>query len=361
MPGDMRGDPSVEDDSPVRTCAGFVLAACCGVIGLGILSQFSAQFVLDDAYMFVRYADNLLSEGRLSWNPGGEATYGLTSCLYLGVVLAVRFLVSGNPALAAGLSSLVSGLVFVLLLAVLLRRYTDTRPAGGSLLALMGLFSLAVSIPYLASHFVSGMDTAFAFVFLTLYIILCRRYERHSSLARVLGLEIWGGLAFFARPDLMLFTFFVPVSMVLFGADRKAKRDGLWILGLTVGVTGVQVGFASYYFGSALPLPFYAKGMRLYGDYLIEQYRLVPFTEWLYYLASYWYLALIVGADLVLNFRRWRSGVSAVEKGLLIATCLFIFYYLFFCSADYASSPAVLLSHTSRAALSGRSERRQAG
>ncbi len=325
----------VEDKAPgdsgrARIYAGLALAVCCCVVGLGVLSRFAAGFVWDDAYMFVRYADNLLSNGRLSWNPGGEATYGITSCLYLAVVLAVRLLVSENPALAAGLSSLVSGIVFVVLLAILLRRYTDEGVVGRRLLVVMGLFSLAASTFYLSSHFVSGMDTAFALGFLTGYIVLCRRQERCSSPGRVLGVGIWGGMAFFARPDLMVYTFLVPVSMVVFGSGSEARRTGLLILGLTAVGTGIQVGFAAWFFNSALPLPFYAKGMRLYSDYLIEQYRLVPGVEFLNYLRSYWYLFLLVLSDLTLNFGRWRSGVSAVEKGLLIGTCFFIFCYLFF-------------------------------
>mgnify|MGYP004413419461 CR=1 FL=1 len=77
-------------------------------------------------------------------------TYGITSCLYLGAVLAVRLLVSENPALAA-------------------------------------------SIFYLSIHFVSGMDTAFALGYLTGYINLCRRHDRCSSPGRVLWMGIWGG------------------------------------------------------------------------------------------------------------------------------------------------------------------------
>ena len=137
----MGEDRAAGSGRPSGGWAGFALAVCCGIIGLGVLSRFAAGYVWDDAYLFVRYADILLSDGRLSWNPGGEATYGITSCLYLGAVLAVWLLVSENPALAAGLSSLVSGLVFVVLLAILFRRYTDEGVVGRRVLVVMGLFS----------------------------------------------------------------------------------------------------------------------------------------------------------------------------------------------------------------------------
>jgi hypothetical protein len=51
------------------------VAVCGGIIGLGIVSQLSARRVWDDAYMFVRYADNILTYHKAAWNPGGEPAY----------------------------------------------------------------------------------------------------------------------------------------------------------------------------------------------------------------------------------------------------------------------------------------------
>ncbi len=308
----------------------FALAVCWSILGLGVLSQFSAGSVLDDAFMFVRYADRVLSEGRVAWNPGGEATYGPTSCLYLGVVLGVRIFAPDNAAFTAGLSSLTAGICFLCLLVGLFRRYTDAPPAGERLLILAAFFSIAASAHDTASHFVSGMDTTFALVFLTAYIRIGKWHECTRSRAGALWMGLWGGLAFFARPDLLIYSFLVPASMVVFGSDSRMVRHGVWILGLTAAAIGGQVWFASAYFNSPLPLSFYAKGLWLYSDFLVEQYRLVPLVEGLSYLASYWYLFLIVGADLAFNFGAWRCRVSAVDKGLLVATCLFLLYYLLF-------------------------------
>jgi hypothetical protein len=141
---------------------------------------------------------------------------------------------------------------------------------------------------------------------------------------------IWGGLAFYARPDLMLYAFVVPASIVVFAPEHRAKRNGLVILGMTIMVVGAQVWFASQYLNSPLPLPFYVKGLGLYGDFTAERYRLVPISQFLLYFLSYWFLFLIIGANLFTNFKEWRRDSPAVDKGLLIATCLFILYYLFF-------------------------------
>ena len=129
---------------------------------------------------------------------------------------------------------------------------------------------------------------------------------------------------------MLLYSFLVPTAIALFGADTRARKNGRLILLLTAAVTAAQIFLAWRYFNSPLPLSFYAKGTRLYGDFLIAQYRFLPAVEFLSYLASYWYLWALIGADLLLNSRRWMSRGATVDKGLLAATCLYVLYYLFF-------------------------------
>src|SRR4029453_7354546 len=67
------------------------LLTCLGVLLFGIARLFVGPdpflYVWDDSYMFVRYADNLRAFHTVAWNPGGAPTYGLTSPLFLSVVL----------------------------------------------------------------------------------------------------------------------------------------------------------------------------------------------------------------------------------------------------------------------------------
>ena len=309
---------------------GLVLAGCLTVLGLGILTRLSAGFVLDDAFMFVRYADRILSEGRLAWNPGGEPTYGPTSLLYLGVVLPLRALLPEAPALSAGLSSLVCGVAFIVLLVVLLRRTDGLGAAGRHVVVVMVLLILAASASSLASHFASGMDTAFALAYLTGYILLSLWAEGGTGKPGVVAMGLVGGLAFSARPDLLVYTITVPACMAVFGADREARRRGLWVLVLTVATVGAQILGAWQVLHSPLPLSFYSKAMGGYGEAFASRYRLVPFVELIHYVASYWPLVMAIGLDLVVNRRQWRSGVSPLERALLAATCFFVLYYVLF-------------------------------
>ena len=74
------------------------LAAIASLILLGALSQMTAAAILDDAFMFARYADNLTADGTAAWNPRGQATYGTTSLLYLILIVPFRLLIPTNSA-----------------------------------------------------------------------------------------------------------------------------------------------------------------------------------------------------------------------------------------------------------------------
>jgi hypothetical protein len=313
----------------LKVCRG-VAACCLGLFTVAVLVQFSARFILDDAFMFVRYADRLLSEGRLSWNPGGPPTYGITSPLYLGIVVPLRLLFSENAALAAQVSSLLAGVLFLGLFAILLASHLCAGRTVKRCLMVMSVFPLAVSAKYLSGHFVTGMETTFALAYLTGYILLAKTCERGRSAACAVWLGVLGGLAFSARPDLLLYAFGVPISMAVLGPESETRRRG-WLVLCVTGATAVgQLLVAMWYFDSPLPLPFYAKGLGLYSDHMISLYRVVPTIEFLTYFASYWFLFLIIGADLYYSLRAGRSGISPVEAGLLGATVAFLIYYLFF-------------------------------
>ena len=73
------------------------------IITSRLVSKFSISNVWDDAYIFVRYSENVLTYWTVAWNPGDIPTFGLTSNLFLGVVLSLRLLInqSGLVALLA--------------------------------------------------------------------------------------------------------------------------------------------------------------------------------------------------------------------------------------------------------------------
>ena len=315
-------------EGTVRICLWVASLACCGVVALTVLWHVCDVYAMDDAYMFVRYAHNLLAEGRLAWNPGGEPTYGLTSPLYLSVVVPIHVLARGNPALTAVASSLLCGVAFVVLLVVLVWKHADAGPLGRRFGVLLVLLALAVAVYHTVTHFASGMDTMFAMACLTAYILTAKWHEKGPTVRSAVLMGVCGGLGYFVRPGLMLYSALVPLAILVFGPDARARGHALVAGAVSALVLGAQMGFAHLYFGTALPLPFYAKGLTLYGDQIRRAYRLIPIAQLVQYVAYFWLLFLLIAVDLII--RRRGEKRSPVERGLFLATCLFILYYLAF-------------------------------
>ena len=264
----------------VTHCLRFLMIMLTAIITASVVFQFTAASVQDDAYIFTRYADNILTRGTLSFNPGYEATYGLTSPAFLGVVLPIRAVLSQNPALTMLCSSAVCGLIFIGLLIVLVRKSSDgmDHPMNHMITVII-LLSFALAAGDFSVHFLSGMDTMFALAFLTGYILLCMWHQRSLTVSSMLLTGFMGGLAFSFRPDLLIYTITVPFVVLLFSSGRKAKLKAAGIISVTSLTVLFQVLLYSKFLNSPLPLPFYAKSIDLYGSYLQEQYHLVPIKQ----------------------------------------------------------------------------------
>jgi hypothetical protein len=317
---------------PARVSLACVVALGVTTISVACLSRFTIGSVWDDSYIVGRYADNWLKTGRLSWNPGDAPTYGFTSPLYLAAVIPLRAIAS-SEALALALSSLLSGLLAFGLLSILGRAiaHGGSHKAGIALAWLV--FAFGSSAGSLATHLLSGMDTMFAVAFLAAFLVLLE--GRHRPDARLVGprAAILGGLAFMARPDLLLFTLAVlavPAVLVSLPGARGGRRRAWTDLGIALLTLAAQLLLTSAYFHSALPLPFYAKGLHLYGDSIYETYAGVAIAQLIAFGKSYGYFLLPVGVEILLGPTSWWQRTSALEKGVLGGSVLFIAYHALF-------------------------------
>jgi len=311
-------------------CTRFAAIGLLLFIAVVTVPQINSASVWDDGYMFVRYAGNVLQRGKIAWNPDGDPTYGPTSMLFLLCVsVPMRFLLPGDPGAAAALSSVLCGAAFIGLTMFMVRRLAPGRPELGNALVLAVLACFALAIRALSDHFVSGMDTSFALAFLTLYLIICQQHERTPSRRTVLLLGLVGGLAMAARPDLLIFSFIVPASMLVFAPEARARRDAARILALTALAAALQCALAKIYFNSPLPLSFYVKGQEFYGENIRRVYRFVPLREFTSFVQCYWPLFLTIILSITGNPRAWWAKSSPVHRGVALSTALFLSYYLF--------------------------------
>jgi len=197
----------------------------------------------DDSYFFKRFALNFLDHGVFAWNVSEGPVYGNTSQLQqLIVTLITAFTRTHTLSVLRVLlaAALFAGLVLMLQSA---RRY-HARSAP----------LLAFCSPVMLFCALSGMETAFVFALLALFLSVQR--HRHWALAPGLCVVIW-----LARPDTLLLT--VPVW--LFASYRERSR---WLPGAVL-ITGCVAACLLLFrlgYGTALPLPFYAK-QRAYSPY----------------------------------------------------------------------------------------------
>jgi hypothetical protein len=182
----------------------------------------------------------------------------------------------------------------------------------------------------LGHHFTSGMDTTFTMAYLMLYLLLAAEFERAPGRGKAILLGACGGLAFLARPDLLLFMFLVPAALVVSSGDADRRRWGLLAGVLSASAVGVQMLACWRFLHSPLPLPFYAKSMRLYDAHIYGVYRTTPLFQLLEFGQENILPIAVVAAGALLSLRSFWKDLSAVDRGILVASLLHVSYYLFF-------------------------------
>jgi hypothetical protein len=256
----------------------------------------------EDSYFFKRFALNFLDHGVFAWNVADGPVYGNTSQLHQLLVTAITALTRTYTLFSVRVVlALLLLLGFVASLATSLRRRSVVAPALGFCSPVM-LFSV-----------LSGMETALAFALLAVFCAVVDPEvdaQRPWCLAPLLVFGIW-----LAWPDAALLAGPLLVGLRWLAQRRPPLRE-LALLAVLIGVS--LLAFRLYY-GTALPLPFYAK-QRAFSPYdahfiaLSDRMRRLRFSVFLW-------AALPLG---LLGLAR-RDRVNAI---LLGACGLFELYHL---------------------------------
>ncbi|MFH2002888.1 MAG: hypothetical protein ABIK28_24690 [Planctomycetota bacterium] len=214
------------------------------------------SYPLDDAWIHMVYARNLVQGEGLSYNPP-QPEAGFSSPLWLIVMAGAQL--AGEGVMAPKLA----GLVFLFLLAWVARRL------GGDMAGLIILLD-----PLLYFSALSGMEvTLFAFLFL---LSIERWIKEKPGLA---GLAAAGALL--ARPEGALLCLLLPI-FDLFMKNRFAKRLERFAL-LTIPslmAAGLWIFFCLHTTGRPFPNPFYVKAGFMFGH---EGQLLLPVISRLFY------------------------------------------------------------------------------
>jgi hypothetical protein len=244
------------------------------VIAVGVsllLAWHIRSFVIDDAFITIRYATHLAGGHGIVWNVGERPLEGFTGFLQM-------LLVAGAVKLGLDPMVFVKGLGLLMLVSTLVFMFY----AGGRLCTLLagGAGALLVAAtPMSIIHASSGLETAsFAFGVMALATVAMLHLEKPTSIGRW-GICIGGFVLGLVRPEGVLVSAILLAAIWLTGRHSETLLS--WIAPVLLGILIpglVYMGWRSTYFGDLLPNTFYVKGPsasidtgRLY-DYLTSDW-----------------------------------------------------------------------------------------
>lgn len=295
-------------------------ALALALFGAHALNRARNPTMIDDAYMVLRYAKQILAGHGHAWNPDGQQVFGATGTLHLLAVTLFEALTpfKGHTKLALASLGFALAALFVLSRVVLraLRGPLREQPW----LVVLGVCLLLVPQSLFISHSLSGMDTMSAFFANSLVAGAALQLARTGSSRALLAAIGAALLALLARPDDGLYAFGAPLlAVVLGGREPRVPTFAKLAGGLAVGLA-VYLAIAAAIFGDPLPLPFYAKSIGYFAEYTAA--RLWNPFEYLTQILWMWLPALAIVTFGV-------SRRTAPEVVALLAPVALTFLYFF--------------------------------
>lgn len=228
---------------------------------------FRGPLIFDDAYMYHRYGAHLLSGLGVVWNSDGPPTYGLTSQLWL-LVLLPFFMLPLSAATALQFASWLTGGLAIAVMGRALARQAQSRLLSDPAIAI-GIVGLPLLLhPAFAAQLTTGMDTMPSLLINAAIMLIAIEYAKAAST----GLAIVSGFvslaAILIRPENGVCALGVPLLAFVARLPLRPWRDLAWLVAFPLALALVSLAGAQWYYGSALPLSFYAKSAHGYDGFL---------------------------------------------------------------------------------------------
>jgi hypothetical protein len=244
-------------------------------------SLYYAPYTVDDAFITLRYAENLVSGRGLVYNPG-EHVEGYSN--FSWVILEAFLLRMHLPVLTCiKCVELLSGIGVVILTFVLGRRlFAMQEFRTVKCLLAVGLMALNTSLAVWSQ---AGLETTF---WTLLVVAMCLRYETELKLGRPFPWSaILFGLAWLTRPELPIYGLYFLIRRALAGPLRARLRADLWWIATASLLIVPYEIWGLWYFGRLLPNTHLAKvgevslgGLPDVVRWLSSQKAVVKFLTW---------------------------------------------------------------------------------
>jgi hypothetical protein len=229
----------------------FVLAGVLTVysVTVGYYLTVIGPYVVDDAFIYFRYADNLARGHGLVYNPG-ESVEGYTGLTWVLLLSAAAALSVPLIAFSQIVGVLLGGVALVLTWRVAVR-VLGMRPA-----ALLPALFLATHRSFVVWS-LEGLETQLFTLLLTASLLAWLSTEQRDRSSPVLG--ILTGLLTLTRPEGFLFAGLMAAFELGQSLQRKSYRWFITNALVFVSIAGAQLVFRALYYQDLLPNTYYAK------------------------------------------------------------------------------------------------------
>src|ERR1700687_3816614 len=277
------------------------------------------DYLLDDTFISLRYAKNLVEGLGLVFNPG-ERVEGYTNFLF--VMLAAGFIAVGIDPVVATKWLAVAAAVWTMYLVVRLERLGSSRTAS----AVAPPIALLLLLPLQAfAHWsVCGMETM---LFTALLLCAISLSLRESITRRGHGSAFAFVLLALTRPEgvLCFALCSVAFSAMEYRRDRSSRTVWRYVANAVVFLAAFGAYFAwrYQYYGQVLPNTFYAKVTGGSGQLASG---LFYFRDWAF---AFPLLAATLALPVTLLSRRWRDALSATAFAAAPVSVIVLAYALY--------------------------------
>lgn len=232
----------------------------------------------DDAYMFVRYADNLRAGFGMVWNRGGETVYGATGLVHLGLVTALRALAPWWPDWRALVVAAIAAAIAGLFLATALANRFASHPwlRGAPERALVAVVASVAYSEAFVFHCGTGMDTMSAVLANCGVVYASLALAARPTPRAAAACALVGWLAIEARPDTVILAAGTPLLTLALRCAGRRRVLTAWFAAPFAALLGASLVAKQHLLGSPLPLSFYVKRPFAYGGF-VGEYTWNPF------------------------------------------------------------------------------------
>ncbi|MBN1310190.1 MAG: hypothetical protein JXB30_02145 [Anaerolineae bacterium] len=291
-----------------------LLVAIVSVYIAQLQSVLANDFVIDDAFIYSRFARNFAQGSGFVWNPGEAPVEGFTSFLYLILLIVTEKLGSSSIVVMP-----ILGVVSFLAILVLSWYLGETLNPGHRLENLVSLNLIGLS-PIFLHWTTTGMEMPFYTALLIISALSYLGYQRHKCPAWVVGFSF--AITTLSRPEsLGLFA----ITLVFDCLTRFSSKKRLLLqdtLSMVMAFVFIYVPVFAWkwtYFGYPFPNTYYAKTAGISS---------VQIGEGLLYLGrSLMYYAFAgIGVPLILlltrlNKTKWNTELS-IERIYIVVFVL---------------------------------------